>query len=198
MKRRLPESQAGFTLIEVLISLALFSVMAMAGIAMIESILRIEERTKGRLERIGVMQRAMYLLTKDLEQAEPGSFAETEAGIGFLRRGPSLFEPSRPVGYAVKDGALQRIVTDTSGQRKEERLLQGVSGLDANFYYRGIGWSPALFVKPETAVPAIGVAEEVPQPIAVGLQMTIAGENGTPAGKLERVVEVATTGKAIP
>ncbi len=198
MKRHLPEGQAGFTLIEVLISLALFSVMALAGIAMIESILRVEQRTKGRLDRIGVMQRAMYLLTKDIEQAEPGSFAEAEGGIGFLRRSPSLFEPSRPVGYVLKDGVLQRIVTDKSDGRKEERLLEGVSGLETRFYYRGTGWSPTLFAKPETAAPAIGVAEEVPLPIAIGLRMTIAGENGTPAGELERMVEVAVAGKASP
>ena len=196
MKRRLPRSQAGFTLIEVLISLAVFSVMALAGIAMIESILRVEERTKGRLDRIGAMQRAMYLLTKDIEQAETGSFAETESGVGFLRRAPSLFEPSRPFGYVLKDGALQRVFTDRSGRRKEERLLDGVSGLETNFYYRGTGWSPTLFVKPETAAPAIGVAEEVPQPIAVALRMTIAGENGNRASQLERMVEVTADGRA--
>jgi len=164
---------------------------------MIESILRVEERTKGRLDRIGVMQRAMYLLTKDIEQAEPGSFAEREGGIGFLKRAPSLFEPASPIGYVLKGNVLQRIVTDRSGRRKEERLLEGVSALDTNFYYQGTGWSPTLFVKPETAAPPIGVGQEVPQPIAIGLRMTIAGENGTPAGQLERMVEVTTDQQAI-
>lgn len=194
MKNHLPKGQAGFTLIEVLISLALFSVMALAGIAMIEGILRVEEQTEGRLQRIGVMQRAMYLLTKDIEQAEPGSFEDSEGGIGFLRRAPSLFEPARPVGYVLNGGVLQRIVTERSGRRKEERLLDGVSALDTRFYYRGTGWSPTLFVKPESPVPVIGVGEEVPQPIAIALRMSLAGENGTPAGELERIVEVTTGG----
>lgn len=197
MKRDPAEGQAGFTLIEVLISLALFSVMALAGIAMIESILRVEEGTKGRLQRIGVMQRAMYLLTKDIEQAEPGSFAESEGGIGFLRRGPSLFAPGSPVGYVLRDGALQRVVSDGSGGRKAERLLDGVSSLDTNFYYKGTGWSPTLVVKPKVATPVIGEGEEVPQPLAVSLRMTIAAENGRPAGELERIVEVASNGKAV-
>ena len=197
MKRHLPENQAGFTLIEVLISLALFSVMALAGIAMIESILRVEEQTKGRLDRIGAMQRAMYLLTKEIEQAEPGSFTETERGIGFLRRAPSLFEPASPVAFLLDGDVLQRISTESSGRRKEERLLEGVSRLDTRFYYRGTGWSPTLLVKPETSPPIIRVAEEVPQPIAVALRMTIAQGTGTPAGELERIVEVATSGKAI-
>jgi len=64
--------EAGFTLIELIISLALFALIAMAGLSLVEALLNIQQRTSGRLDRLAELQRAMYVLDNDLTQASAG------------------------------------------------------------------------------------------------------------------------------
>ncbi len=47
------KGEEGFTLIELMISLALFGLLAMAGFALVDGVLGIQARTAGRLDRAG-------------------------------------------------------------------------------------------------------------------------------------------------
>ncbi|WP_226948552.1 PulJ/GspJ family protein, partial [Rhizorhabdus wittichii] len=64
--------EAGFTLIELMISLALFGLIALAGLALVDSLMGIRDRTEGRLDRLAEVQRAMYVIDNDLTQISPG------------------------------------------------------------------------------------------------------------------------------
>ena len=47
------DTEAGLTLVEVLVALALFSLIGLAGFTMLDNILRVQSGTQGRLERLG-------------------------------------------------------------------------------------------------------------------------------------------------
>jgi general secretion pathway protein J len=166
--------ESGFTLIEVMISLALFALISMAGIALVDSIIRVEERTAGRLDRLAQFQRTMLVLSRDLEQISAGSLEQVEGGVRFERQAPSLQAPSRTIGYTFRDGSLVRL-TGT-----DQLLLEGVAGVAWSFFMPGRGWQKML-------PPKTPLATEQPSAVAVDIALD---EMARPSGTLRRVVEL--------
>ncbi|PTQ09857.1 prepilin-type cleavage/methylation domain-containing protein [Sphingomonas oleivorans] len=134
MSRRAGE--AGFTLIELMISLALFGLIALAGVALVDSVLGIRARTDGRLERLGDMQRAMFVLTNDIEQVARGPVVGTSETLSFSRHMASVTGLPVPVHYALAGGTLGRSL----GTGGTQRLLTHVSGVHWRYYKPGQGW----------------------------------------------------------
>lgn len=60
---------AGFTLLEVMVALAIFGLVAAAGVAVMAHAADSQGHLRGRLERLGEFQRARALLRADLSQA---------------------------------------------------------------------------------------------------------------------------------
>jgi len=102
-----PGPDAGLTLVEVMVSLALFALIAVAGFSFVDGELRVRAETEGRLERLGNLQRAMYVLTSDLEQMSDDPILSGN-GLAFRRYGPRGGEMD--VRYALAGGTLQRIL----------------------------------------------------------------------------------------
>lgn len=159
----------GFTLIELLISLLLFALIAVAGIALVDSVLGVQGRTEGRLDRLTALQRAMLVMSGDITQVASGNIAGGGAALSFRRAAPGIGGPPVGVTYAVVGGTLVR----QAGQGPQV-LLPGVAALRFRFFDGG--WIERWPVSPQ---------EAAAWPRAVEVEVTLAG---TPSGSVRRVV----------
>lgn len=178
-RRRAPRS--GFTLVEVLVALGLFGLIALAGFTLLDGIVGTRDRLDGRLDRLAELQRAMYVITVDFEALDNGPIELGENGLAFRRRSPTSLRGSTAVRYFVADGALRRRV----GASGDQRLISHVADVEWTFHLANRGWSPT----PGPA--ATGETPEAPatRPDAVALTLDLNGSDGL-TGRLRRVVEL--------
>ena len=132
--------ESGFTLIEVLVSLAVFAAIGLAAFTMVEGVVRVRDRVDGRLERLGEVQRALLIMTSDFEQAAPGRFA-AEGGSVMLSRLGAAGAGGFEVAYALEDGTLARLLLSAEAAPVHQRLLGGVAALQWRFYDAETGWT---------------------------------------------------------
>jgi general secretion pathway protein J len=122
------DGAAGFTLIEVLVSLALFALIGGAGVAVLDQVLRTQARTEGQLDNLAAMQRAMFLMTVDFSQAhavQAGDVLQVAHG-------------SVTVQYTLSDGVLMRGLGQV-----QQPVLAGVAELSWAFLDAENTWSAA-------------------------------------------------------
>lgn len=167
---------SGITLIEVMVSLALFSLIGMAGFSVADSVLRAQRHGDGRLERLGEIQRAMHLLVLDFEQVADAVMEHEDGEVRFRR-----LTANGPVDmvYRAGDGALRRSVDG----RGDQVVLTGVEALTWRFLHVPEGWID-VWPPPMRDAPAL--------PDAVAAEMTLSG-NGL-SGALRRVVRLPEGG----
>jgi len=156
--------QKGFTLLEVLIAIAIFSVVSLASFTIFDTVLRGDENSKIRSEKQNELQRAFLLMERDFTQmakrpmrvngeaASEGfiqtsddSFLDGEQSIAFVRNGwtnPGLLLPRgdmQSVAYRLVDETLERLhynfVDAVVGQEPKIRpLINKVNSLSYEFY----------------------------------------------------------------
>ncbi len=158
----LGQKNRGFTLIEVLIALAVFSVMSIMAYGGLKTVLNARNGTERAAERLTELQMALLLIQQDMQYmtSRPirGEYGEQEAAlfadsgadyqIAFTRGGRE--HPRRPgrsglyrVAYQWGEGELRRLVwsaldrVDNSIPKKRV-LLRGVS--DISFSFLQGGW----------------------------------------------------------
>jgi general secretion pathway protein J len=156
--------EAGFTLVEMLVALALLALISVAGLKLVESLLAVQRRTDGRLERVAELDRALYVIDADFTQS-----IETPRRIGNLigfRR--HIAEGGMIVGYGTLGGSLLRVAGGAP-----RPLIAGVNSVDWQFH-RTTGWSAEAARDRDTDPPN-----------AVALTLTLAGQ---PGGTLRRVI----------
>lgn len=161
----------GFTLVELLVSLVLFALISVAGLALVDSVLGVQGRTETRLDRLGELQRATLLVTSDIEQVASGDIAGRGDRLTFTRAAPGVGGPPVGVGYAASGGALMRSV----GGRPQV-VLAGVSGVRWRFF-GDAGWVDQWPVGTNKAL----------WPRAIALELAVAPGRGL-GGPLRRVV----------
>ena len=116
---------AGLSLIEMLVALAILSVIGIAGLAMLDTTLNVQRRTEDRLERLEQIDRALTVLRRDLATAAPGFVELNAAGLGFSRltsAGPYT------IRYGLEGSTLTRLArpfAETS-EPQAQQLLTGV------------------------------------------------------------------------
>ncbi|MBX9574935.1 MAG: prepilin-type N-terminal cleavage/methylation domain-containing protein [Caulobacteraceae bacterium] len=182
-RARKPRSaRQGFTLIEVIVALGLFSLIALAGFALLRAVLDAQTRTEARLERLSEIQRALFVVTADLDQVS-GRIEGTPDAITFQKTDPT----GRPhlIGYAVQGDALVRTVAGPTGQRTQT-VLRGVGGARWSYRLTGLGWVPVSAL-PVPTDPELAVAQ--PTVRAVALDVALIGPDGRPT-EVRRVVAV--------
>jgi general secretion pathway protein J len=180
MSRRTSPTEAGFTLIEVLISLSLFALLSIAGLALVETVMRVEERTAGRLERLGQLQRMMFLITRDFEQIAPGTLEQIEGGVRLERQGESIHDAGQLIDYSFHEGTLFRVLIRGEADATPQPLVGGASSVAWTFFIPDRGWQSAILPVP---------GEPPVQPSAVAIELQLDGSGG-PSGRIRRVVEL--------
>ena len=82
-----PISEAGFTLVEMLISLVIFGMITAAGVTLLTLTVRTQETSDRLLDNLGTLRRTGALLNADLAQAAPRSRSGIRRFTGRSRRG---------------------------------------------------------------------------------------------------------------
>ena len=118
-------SEAGFTLVEMLVALALFALIGLASFALLDTVIRTRDRTEGRLEAVATLDRALILFGRDLAQSDPGSHRIAD-GVLTLALG-TVGGPS-DLSYALVGDALTRRAND-QGAAVEQQLVAGIARL---------------------------------------------------------------------
>ncbi|MEW4466554.1 type II secretion system minor pseudopilin GspJ [Parasphingorhabdus sp. JC815] len=150
-------AQHGFTLVEMMVALFIFSLLSLAGIALLRGAVNSNEVTDKKLSDMAQMQRLVSLMEADLSQAVPRPYRNergermaafaSETGnrergfLSFTRGGHSNIN-NKPrsnmqrVSYRLSEGQLQRFqyeMTDGGLISEPALLLEGISGLTIGF-----------------------------------------------------------------
>ena len=150
-------SEAGFTLVELLVALAIFALMSVAGVTLLRSGTDTQLAVKGRLEVLSRGNRLYNALEGDLAQAvkrpvrdlagQPvPAFIQSDPAVagslfGFVRAGWSNFDESPRAGlqriaYTLDGGALKRVswpMLDGATPNETASLVENVSSAIVRF-----------------------------------------------------------------
>ena len=133
--RRKPD--AGITLIEIMVSMAIFGLIGTAGFTMLDQTLRSRTQTEGRLERLGDLQRSMYVINLDFLQVEAHSLLagpDEQGTLVALRRADGA--GSLDLRYVLREGFLLREL-GTPPQTRVQTLLDGVASAQLRYLAPG-------------------------------------------------------------
>ena len=159
----------GFTLLEVLIAIAIFSLVSLSSFTIFDSVLKGDETAKDRSNRQNELQRAFLIIERDIIQiarrsmriegeapstkyihSVSDSFATEDQAVAFVRQGwtnPGLLLPRsdmQSVAYRLVEGTLQRLHTNfvdsvVGEEPKVRPLIKEVNAITFE-YYDGKTW----------------------------------------------------------
>ncbi len=136
VRRRAPD--AGVTLVEMLVALALFALVGLASFTTLDTIVKARARTEGRLEAVSAIDRTLLLFGRDLAQAAAGT---VRGDAGTVQVGPQ----ERTLIWGLVDGAVVRqgadLLRDTTGP--EQSLISGVATLRLRYLDAARMWHEA-------------------------------------------------------
>ena len=153
--------QRGFTLIEILIAMAIFTLIGLASTGLLTTVIDSNDLSSERFEKLQQLQRAMVIIERDIQQAVPRPVraeGETQTvvmaggegddsdgdGIGFVRGGwhnPQLMLPRSTlqyVAYRLDEDRLERLysnyVDNVIGYEPKTRtLLENIESFTVEF-----------------------------------------------------------------
>ena len=159
------DHNAGFTLIEILVAMAIFTIIGLASTGVLNSVINSDQLSSERFEKLEELQRAMLTIERDILQivprkvrinSEPVSavisggedvFDSDADGLGFVRAGwhnPQMLLPRstlQAVGYRIQEQQMQRLygnyVDNVIGyEPKVKILLSDVEDFRVSFLTR--------------------------------------------------------------
>lgn len=178
-RRMAPRSRTaenGFTLVEVMISLLIFGLLAAAGVTVLTFSVRAQGITQAKFDDIAALNRLNALLSADLAQATPratrneqgapvppfegASGSEGDPMLVLVRGGwTNLDEAPRPdtqkVAYRLNNGTLERIaypMLDGAAPLPPAALLTGIERVALRYRLAG-AWSDRWLSRPEAPLP---------------------------------------------
>lgn len=198
-----PDRDAGFTLVEMLVAIAIFGVMAGAGYRALDTVLVTRERVTEDYRRWREVARAVAWIERDFEAIQarpvrgpadqvlaPLHGIEALAPLGqpvatFTRSGAleasGLMMPPRRIGYRVRDGALERLAWPapdpaTHAEPSVTVVLRGVSTLGLRFRDAAGTWRaqwPPVQSRPDSGSAHTVQAGAVDTTLPTGVDVTI-------------------------
>lgn len=201
--------QSGFTLLELLIAIAIFAIVAVLAMSGYNELLMQRERASQTMERARAVQRAMTRLTQDFEQLEPRPVRNATAtgadpALYSNTGGTYLVELTRAgwtnpagvsratlqrVGYRLENGKLYRdywTVLDRSLSNVPAQALQvdKVKSFTLRYMDFNRQWQTSW---PANSTGGTGMIRARALPLAVEITLTLEDW-----GELKRVVEVVS------
>lgn len=153
--------QRGFTLIEILIAMAIFTLIGLASTGLLTTVIDSNDISEERFAKLQLLQRAMITIERDLQQAVPRAARvngekqdvvmaggevdnSDDDGVGFVRGGwhnPQLMLPRSTlqyVAYRLNENRLERLysnyVDNVIGYEPKVRvLLEDIESLKIEF-----------------------------------------------------------------
>ncbi len=196
----------GFTLIEVLVSMAIFAIIGVMAFGGLNTVIEQSDRTAVKIEELKALQFTMRLMVSDFEQVHPRPI-RSELGDGHLpalnadARNVYLVEFSRggwmnPAG--VPRGGVQRVAYQVTEDNVLQRLywpvldrmlgaepvrmplLENLDTIEIRFMDRGRNWHEAWppFGVPSTIAPWV-------RPVAIEIAIETEA-----SGRISRLVEI--------
>lgn len=179
--------RTGFTLVEVLVSLAIFALIAAAGAVVLGQSIDNRFAVKAATDQVADLQRMRALLKADLGQASGRrSRGPTGRPLPQPMAGPAA--PGEPLLVLTRAGwsnpggqprpSLQRVEYRLVGDRLERRVaahLDGARPGPPQVLYRGASEPAVTFIRDGQEAPAYAATTERPLPDAVRLRMTLDG-----------------------
>ncbi len=162
--------QKGFTLLEVLIAIAIFAVISLASFSIFDTVIKSEEKSTARIAQMNEIQRAFMIMERDFLQiskrtlriegeapldgfihTDSSEFESSSGSIGFVRSGwtnPGLLLPRsdmQSVAYRLNEEKLERVhynFVDASLSEipKTRQLISGVKEVSFEFH-NGKEWN---------------------------------------------------------
>jgi len=186
----------GFTLIEVIIAMSIFAILAILSYSGLHSVIMSKTNTEASLERLQELQMTMMTLSSDLQQISSRNAHDALGGslhklstqsseylIEFTRSGwrnPANLQRSslQRVAYQLKDDALIRIYWPhvdraDDDQRVERTLIYNIESLDIQFLNADKEWKEDW---PSASALTSSEPAELPAAIDVRLKMHDWGE----------------------
>jgi len=181
------EARAGFTLVEVLVSLAIFALLAAAGSAVLSQAIDNRFAVKAAADRTADLQRMRGLLRADIGQATPRR-SRGPTGRPTPQPMVAASTPGEPVLILTRAGrmnpgerprpSLQRVEYRLADGRLERRVssyLDGSRPGPPQVLYRGVRDLTVSFVRDGAEAPAYLSTPERPLPDAVRVRATLDG-----------------------
>ncbi|WP_332640826.1 type II secretion system minor pseudopilin GspJ [Brevundimonas sp.] len=179
--------RAGFTLVEVLISLMIFAMLAAAGAAVLGVTIDNRFAVKAASDRVGDLQRMRSLMRADLGQATARRSRGT-TGRPVPQPIVGAAAPGDPILTLTRAGwsnpgeqarpSLQRVEYRLVEDRLERRVsshLDGARPGPPQVLYRGVRDVAVAFVRDGQEAPAFISSTDRPLPDAVRIGMTVQG-----------------------
>lgn len=180
-------NRAGFTLVEVMISLLIFAMLAAAGAAVLGVTIDNRFAVKAQSDRVGDLQRMRSLLRADLGQATARR-ARGPSGRPAPQAMTGPMTPADPILTLTRAGwsnpgeqarpSLQRVEYRLIDNRLERRVaaqLDGARPGPPQVLYRGVRDVTVAFLRDGEAAPAFTSTPDRPLPDAVRITLTLDG-----------------------
>jgi general secretion pathway protein J len=176
----------GFTLVEMLVAMAIFGILSVVGYRALDGVLVARERVSAEYDYWRNVARAMALVERDLQRVEARPVREasgTEAAplvgveralradlpvLAFTRAGEPEAQgyaaAPRRLGYRVRDGALERLTWPALDQAPRSApnasvVMEGVRALRVRYRDADGRWSTAWPVTATSIPPVPGAGE---------------------------------------